>query len=786
MTENIKNNTTNPKTAAVPKISSVPKISAVPKTNSSQKSNVISKKNISNFKNKTMKKNGNIISALNSLTKEQRESICKSYANTYTTFEDKVDELFKKNKIDVVSTSFNLEKQVVSELKEAVNPKGIQPNDDFYSYINDRWITDYELTEQQQYIVQVDDFRLTQDKVYRELIQIIEEYISNTSVKDLKKQQCIKKAYESFKIYNTTEQTKCLSKVVAEYIDEIIKDKSNLWERIGILNRNEITSFGCPFVWSINPDDKNPKIYRCYLEPPQLTLVDIDVYFDDDDDTEEEKKYKKKYRKAYFKYLNNLFTICLGENHGFNVKDVFDTEFEILNAMACELITETDPDDYNLVTKEEALKDFGFDWEKFCKALGFTKVPEDFVTSNINYLLCGTKLLLEKWDSMQWRTFWVYLYIRQQARFNAEGTYNFFEFEGNFQRGQTGVVDPYIKPIFFMGFCFNTFLTNEYIAKYNNVQAINYVKTMAEDLKTVFTRIIKRNNWMQPKTKEKALLKLKNFKLTVGSPAVLREDPLLDYKADDPWGNLVKMATWRHNQAVGLVGKPITDIPVIDWAQIPPKFVGTQSYVVNAAYTPTENGIYIPLGYIQKPFVDLDERGLEYNLSRIGFTICHEMSHALDDWGSKYDELGRLNNWWTPKDKKAFEKIQQDVIKQYEVFASYDGIKFDAAPSIGEDLADISGLAICQEYLRDFQMKNQDILPIQDLSFKAFFVFFAVQSRQKISKKAILAQLKTNPHPLDKYRCNVPLSRTRIFRAAYNVKEGDKMWWHTFNSVWAD
>jgi hypothetical protein len=68
---------------------------------------------------------------------------------------------------------------------------------------------------------------------------------------------------------------------------------------------------------------------------------------------------------------------------------------------------------------------------------------------------------------------------------------------------------------------------------------------------------------------------------------------------------------------------------------------------------------------------------LEYNLAHIGFTIAHEMSHALDDLGSKYDEFGRLNNWWTAKDQKEFEKIQNDVIKQYEVFASYNGIKFD-------------------------------------------------------------------------------------------------------------
>jgi len=739
---------------------------------------------LKNNKNKIIKNTTKKKKERQKISQEQLLTLCKKSANTYNTFEDKIEEIFKKKKINIVSSSFNIEKQIVSDLKKAVNPSGVKPNNDFYSYINERWISEYELTKQQKYIIQVDDFRITQDKVYKELIQIIEDYITNPSTKNTKKAKYIRNAYESLQTYNTRQQTRCLAKTVLEYIDKLLQSKTNLWERLGILNRNEITSFGSPFVWSLNPDDKNPKVYKCYLEPPQLTLIDIEVYFDDENDSEEEKKYKTNYRKKYFKYLNNLFEIAFGENHKFNVKDIFDTEYEILNAMACNVIKEEDDDGYNLVSKEEALQNFGFNWEEFCKYLGFKKIPDSFITSNVNYLLCGTKLLLEKWDSKQWRTYWIYLYIRQQCRWDEKGWKNFYDFQGFFVRGQEQEVDKYIKPIYGMGFLFNTFLTNQYISKYNNEQAINYVKTMSEDLKRVFIRIIKRNKWMQPQTKVKALKKLYNFKLTVGSPEILREDPLLDYDSSDPWGNINKMAQWRHFQAIELVGKPLIDIPVIDWAQTPPKFVGTQAYVVNASYTPSENGIYIPLGYIQKPFVDLDERGLEYNLSRIGFTIAHEMSHALDDWGSKYDEFGKLNNWWTEKDIKEFEKIQKDVIKQYETYASYDGIDFDAEPSIGEDLADISGLAICQEYLRDFQLKNQDILPIQSLSFEAFFIFFAVQSRQKISKKAILAQLKTNPHPLDKYRCNVPLSRTEVFRAIYDVKKGDKMWWHSLSSVW--
>jgi predicted metalloendopeptidase len=84
----------------------------------------------------------------------------------------------------------------------------------------------------------------------------------------------------------------------------------------------------------------------------------------------------------------------------------------------------------------------------------------------------------------------------------------------------------------------------------------------------------------------------------------------------------------------------------------------------------------------------------------------------------------------------------------------------------------------------DFQDNNNDLIPIKNLSYNTFYVFFAFQQKQKINKNALQAQLKTNPHPLDKYRCNVPLSRSIIFRALYNVKRGDGMWWHNTNMVW--
>jgi putative endopeptidase len=180
---------------------------------------------------------------------------------------------------------------------------------------------------------------------------------------------------------------------------------------------------------------------------------------------------------------------------------------------------------------------------------------------------------------------------------------------------------------------------------------------------------------------------------------------------------------------------------------------------------------------LQKPFIDLDERGIEYNLAHIGYTLCHEMSHCLDDSGSKYDHNGNLHDWWTKEDRHTFNQKVKDVVKQYETFALYDGIKMDGTLSIGENLADISGLTICMEYLRDFQQKNDDIVPIKSASFQIFFVYIAFQARQKILDKAIQAQLKVNPHPMDKYRVNCPLARLELFRNIYNVKKGDRMYW---------
>jgi len=695
---------------------------------------------------------------------------------------------FSKTISKSLLTQSNIErkKEFARELLTKFSPNSIKPNDNFYDYINYQWLKNVSLKQQQKYIVQIDDFRLAQDKVFKQLNELILNYIKNNK-NELSKN--LDNYYKSVIKMNPTSYSKKLAINAIEIVDKLIQE-NNPWKLLAFFNSDEMLSPYAPIVWSLNPDDKNSKIFRCNLNSHQFHILDINVYYDDGTEVE----YKKNYRNKFNKYVQEIFDISL-ENlkqkpnyFKFNSTDIFDVEKEMFDALGCYDVVKNEDDEnkYNRIYSKECLSKYGFNWKEFCEFLGFNKknIPPFFITGSLNFLKCTTDLFLAKWNTPKWKSYWVFLLLYKLMRITKDWEYVIYNFKGDFERGQERINESdSVSASLYMSIPFNTFLTEQYVSHYENPLAVKYVKTLANDLKIVFERILKRNTWLSPSTKKYALLKLKHFNFIFGKPDKLREDPVLNY-CTILYDNMQLINNWRMKKFIQLEGKPVIDIPFMDWTQYPVKMSGTQAYIVNASYTPAKNSIYINLGYIQKPFVDLDERGIEYNLAHIGFTLGHEMSHSLDDWGSQYGWDGNLYDWWNKHDKKTYKKIQNDVINQYEEFAKRDGIKFDASIGIGEDLADISGMAICNEYLRDFQEKNQDLIPIRNLSFESFYTFFAFQQKQFVNRKAIRAQLKTNPHPLDKYRCNVPLSRSDIFRSLYNVKKGNGMWWKNINSVW--
>lgn len=709
------------------------------------------------------------------------KELCAS--SGFNTFEGKLFKNAQNNaEVDKVILEYRKYKKNLKEVISSANLSKEHSKDDFFSYINEDWIHTQEekLKKQLKYYSQVDNFRIVQEKVYYEVIGYVNDYIKENPKS--KKAKLIENVYKA--LYKTTKTIGLKhTHKVKEDVEGFMKSK-DMYGLLAYVNSNEIYSWASPIVWSVLPDEKNVSQYISHLSPPQLGIYDLYIYIDDPSDTPEKKKYKKEFKQKYLKFISDTFKIVLPNDYkDFNPEDIWDVEVEILNAMGCSDIKKEDPNFYNVVTKEQLERDYDFDWTQFTKKLGYKTPPAKIVCSSLNSLKCVTRLMKENWDSPKWKTYWLFIFYKTMLRFEWDWNQTYYDFYAHYVQGQPVRFPKELYPIFMLAFTFNTFLSEQYIEHNKNPLYINYVTNMVTDLKKIFINRIKRNSWLSPSTKKSALNKLDKLELIVGSPPNMREDPLLDYSPNDPWHNMNLLAEWRHNKLIEYDGGPVgIDIPEIDWNEL--KLVGTQPYVVNAYYRPTSNSIYVPLAFLQKPFIDLDERGIEYNLAFVGYTMGHELSHCLDDMGSKFDAKGNLKNWWTPRDRRIFKQKIKDVIAQYEEFASRDGIHFDAEIGVGENLADISGLSLAEEYLLLFQQANEDIDVIKKISLEAFYVYSAIQSRQKIHDKAIPAQLKTNPHPLEKYRCNCPLSRLDLFRTIYNIKKGDKMWWHNTDTIW--
>jgi len=719
-------------------------------------------------------------------TKKRKIKLEKDEANSYNTFEGSLFSKKRHNNGKSIENIWKRYREYIKELKKILKSSHMinknETRQDFYTYINVDWLkrTEKELEIEQKYYVQIDDFRITQEKVYYELIDYVKKYIKSNP-RQLKA-KAISNVYNSF--YGADKKKGLKHAQELKTSIEYILENGDVYDMLASVNKNETVSWQSPIVWSIGPDEKNVSKNISHLDMPQLGLYDYMIYIDDPNDDKLTKKFKNDFKVKYLNFIRDTFkTLLPNEYKDYNPEDIWNVEIEMLDAMGCTKIKKDNPDYYNVVTKTELENKYGFDWTSFAHKLGYKSVPEKIVLSSLNGITCMTELLKKNWNSPEWKTYWLFIYLKMFLTCQWDWNQIYFDFYNKYVEGTPVRFPKEIYPIYILSFCFNTFLTEQYIEHNWNSQKIEYVTNMVHDFREIFINKISRNDWLSPSTKKTALKKLKCLKAIVGSPEKLREDPILNYSNDDPWINMNMLTNWRHKKNIELEGKSVgLDVPKIDWNKF--KLSGTQAYVVNAYYTPTDNSIYIPLAYLQKPFIDLDERGIEYNLAYIGQTIGHELSHCLDDMGSKFDEKGNLHNWWTDRDRHRFNLKIKDVVKQYEEFAARDGIIFDAEFGVGEDLADISGLSLAEEYLLLFQQANNDIDIIKKISLDAFYVYCAIQSRQKIYSKAIPAQLKTNPHPLEKYRCNCPMTRLEIFREIYNVKKGDGMWWHNTDTIW--
>jgi predicted metalloendopeptidase len=196
---------------------------------------------------------------------------------------------------------------------------------------------------------------------------------------------------------------------------------------------------------------------------------------------------------------------------------------------------------------------------------------------------------------------------------------------------------------------------------------------------------------------------------------------------------------------------------------------------VNAYYNPVRNEIVFPAAILQPPFFNMAADDAA-NYGSIGAVIGHEMGHGFDDQGRNYDAAGTLRDWWTKQDADEYKKRAQMIVDQYNQFEPLPGLKVNGELTLGENLADLTGLVIAHRaYL--LSLNGKPAPSIDNLSGdQRYFMGWAQAWAGKKRDDALRQQVMSDPHAPDNYRANGTVRNVPEFYAAFGVKEGDKLY----------
>lgn len=307
-------------------------------------------------------------------------------------------------------------------------------------------------------------------------------------------------------------------------------------------------------------------------------------------------------------------------------------------------------------------------------------------------------------------------------------------------------------------------LAQLYVKKYFPEEAKKRMRVLVDNLKTAFENRITKLEWMSDSTKAKAKEKLYAFTEKIGYPDKWRDYSKVTINRSTYFENRLTTSQNDFNYAISKVGKVVDRT---EWGTTPP--------TVTAYNNPPLNEIVFPAGILQPPYFDLSADDA-LNYGGIGMVIGHEITHSFDDQGAQYDKVGNVRNWWKDDDFKKFKAKTQQVIEQYNQFTVLDSLHVKGALTVGENTADIAGIAIAFDAFKLTQQGKSDVKIDGFTPEQRFFISIARIWRVKTKDAFMRMYVNTNPHSPAQWRVNGPLMNFTPFYKAFNVQPGDKMY----------
>jgi putative endopeptidase len=628
----------------------------------------------------------------------------------------------------------------------------VRAQDDVYQYLNGQWLRTYQLPPDKGAVGSFTAIEDATEEQLRSIVEGLDQTASGDADPDAKK---LADLYASFM---NEEQIEALGlkPLQAEFASiDAVKDMNGISALIAHMNA---IGAGAPYGLGINLDARNSTQYAVTLFQSGLGLPDRDYYLKDD-------AKLKDARTSYRAHIEKMLTMA-GEAKGAAGAEAILNLETSLAKIQWTRVEERDPiKTYNktAISELSALMP-GYDWPRFVRSAGFEGKVDAVIVTEPSYfkalakVMAGTPLPV-------WKTYFKWRVLSASAPYLSKAFVDErFAFTGGVLRGVPQNQLRWKRGVALLDGSLGEALGKLYVAKYFPPQNKARMQLLVQNLLEAYRRDIDTLDWMSAETKVGAQAKLAKMLPKIGYPDHWRDYSALKVSRDDLRGNVVRAIEFEYRRNLAKLGKPVDRG---EWRMRP--------QTVNASYNPTSNEITFPAGILQPPFFDATADDAA-NYGGIGAVIGHEMSHGFDDRGSQFDADGNLHDWFTKADHDKFAEKTKALIAQYSAYEPVPDYHVNGALTLGENIADNSGLAIAYKAYR-ISLAGHEAPVIDGFSGDQRLYLGWVQVwRGKVREAETIQRIKTDPHSPPAVRGTAPLRNQAGFYAAFGLKPGDKMY----------
>ncbi len=642
--------------------------------------------------------------------------------------------------------------------QSALDPT-VRPQDDFFAAINGQWLKDFEIPEDK---AQYASFTALHDAAEEQLHDIVGELVATADLAAAARSHAQTPAEQVSILYGDFMDVAQLDEVgvsalipVLERIDQVTEHS----DLPGVFGQFDRWGLRAPLGIFVHQDNKDATQYICDVRQSGLGLPDRDFYLDE--------KFAE-ILAAYREHIVRMWQLAgWGDETEAESAATRIIELEMSLASAqWDKVRNRDPEaTYNKMTVDELVKlapDLG--------ARGFLQganVPVDLESLNVgqpDYLgaLAGTvtQTPVQSWlDYLRWSALSALASLTSSELDAAN-----FEFFGTKLSGVPSQRARWKRAVGLAESAVGEALGQIYVERYFPPENKARMVELVDNLIAAYSDAIDELDWMTDDTKAQAHNKLATFRPKIGYPDRWRDYSGLHLEPGQLLNNVLAANIFEHDREIAKVGGPVDRD---EW------FMSPQT--VNAYYNPEMNEIVFPAAILQPPFFNMAADDA-VNYGGIGAVIGHEISHGFDDKGSQYDGQGNLRNWWTDEDSTAFEARTKALTEQYSSYEPIEGHSINGELTLGENIADVSGLAVAlRAYRRSLGDDDGEVID-EMTAEQRFFAGWAQVWRAKTREQEEIRRLATDPHSPPEYRVLGVLVNSDDFVAAFKVQPGDQMW----------